>query len=140
MYWLRKVSVANRMVAPVSSTRLGMILVCSGEGCSTDFMPPSSGRSAPAVRPKQWKVGSGLKSTSSSRQRFGHVREDLMDVGDDVAVGEDDALGVALGAGGEEDDGRAIRVGADANAQGATGPRAPAAFVVAPRPARTSSR
>ena len=43
-------------------------------------------------------------------QRLGDMGEDLMDVGDDVAVGKDDAFRVAFGAGGEEDDGGRPRI------------------------------
>ena len=40
-------------------------------GLPAIFMPPSRGNSAPAVRPKQWKVGSGLNSTSSRPRASG---------------------------------------------------------------------
>ena len=64
-YWFTKVSVASKTAALVSLISGGICLMWSGEGYWNAFMPVSIGSSTPAVRPKQWKVGSGLKNTQS---------------------------------------------------------------------------
>ena len=40
-----------------------MSFTCSGEGYWNAFMPVRIGSRTPPVRPKQWKIGSGLKNT-----------------------------------------------------------------------------
>ena len=64
-YWFTKVSVASRIEAPDSRIRVGICLMCSGDGYWNAFMPVRIGSSTPPVRPKQWKVGSGLNITQS---------------------------------------------------------------------------
>ena len=64
-YWFTKVSVASRIEAFVSLISGGICLMCSGEGYWNAFMPVRIGSSTPAVSPKQWNVGKGLKNTQS---------------------------------------------------------------------------
>ena len=66
-------------------------------------MSPSS---SPPVRPKAWKIGSGLKTTSVSRQV--EARVDLRDIGEKVGVRQRDALRHALRARGEQHDRRIV--------------------------------
>ena len=64
-YWFTKVSVASRIEAPESRISVGICLMCSGEGYWNAFIPVRIGNSTPPVRPKQWKVGSGLNITQA---------------------------------------------------------------------------
>ena len=64
-YWFTKVSVASRIEALESLIRGGICLVWSGEGYWKAFIPVRIGSSTPPVRPKQWKIGSGLNITQS---------------------------------------------------------------------------
>ena len=59
-------------------------------------MPVTSISTIPAVSPKLWKSGSAETARSVRADR--RARLELGDVGEDVAVGEDDALRRALGA------------------------------------------
>ncbi|MNT95320.1 hypothetical protein D3C72_2371750 [compost metagenome] len=58
-------SVANRIEACTWGSRSVICLACRGEGYSNAFIPCSSGRMTPPVRPREWKVGSGLNITHS---------------------------------------------------------------------------
>ena len=65
-YCEMNVSVASRIVAPLSRMRRTISFGCSGEGWKITLIPAINGSSAPTVRPKQWKVGSGLNTMSVS--------------------------------------------------------------------------
>jgi hypothetical protein len=65
-------------------------------------MPSMMGYQRVTVQPKLWKRGRQPRMASWLMQI--EPAAELGDVGDEVAVGEDDALGVAGGAAGEEQD------------------------------------
>ena len=60
-YWVMKVSVESRMVAPCSRMRRTISCGCSGVGWQTTFTPAISGSSDPHRQPEAMKGGQGIE-------------------------------------------------------------------------------
>ena len=67
-------------------------------------MPLRMGVRRPAVSPKEWNIGNGLKKMSASLRARRRKGLDLAGVGDEIGARQDDPLRRALGARGEKDE------------------------------------
>ena len=105
-YWVMKVSVESRMVAPDSANAPHDFARLQRGGMADHLHPRDQRQQHPHRQAEAMKHGQGIE------QHIAVIKVDmgahLGDIGQDVLMAERHALGMAFGAGGEKDRGRLV--------------------------------